>query len=1542
MGEKLYLGLDVGSTTIKLVCIRKDGEIIYTRYQRHNSDVRETLVALLDEAQEELHDLTLVPVATGSAGMALAQSLGMPFVQEVIACTTSIQKIIPTTDVAIELGGEDAKITFFDNSIEQRMNETCAGGTGAFIDQMASFLQTDAAGLNDLAKKHNNIYPIASRCGVFAKTDIMPLLNEGACREDIAASIFQAVVDQTVGGLACGRAIEGNIAFLGGPLYFLSELRKRFIESLELTPAQVLFPDNAHYFVALGAALEIATPPAGLATVPSEIKEFTLKELAQETRSLSKGLGASSALLPPLFSHEKEEKSFKDRHESQRTPRADLSQFKGELFLGFDVGSTTIKSALIDEKGTLYHSSYQNSDGKPLNTVVGILKEIYEKIPAGARIAHAGATGYGGGLIKAALGTDLDEVETVAHYRAAQHLHPEVSFILDIGGQDMKCLHVENGVIDRVMLNEACSAGCGVFVETFAKSLGMSNETFTKEALKASEPVDLGSRCTVFMNSKVKQAQKEGYTVGDIAAGLAYSVVRNALYKVIKTPSPEALGKHVVAQGGSFLNDALLRAFELLSGLKIFRPDISGLMGAYGVALIACEEYAHKTMRISEPIPSGAYQPSTIISKEDLAAFDWKSQTMRCGKCGNRCLLTLSRFSNGTRYISGNRCERGALGSEKKKNKTKIPNLYNYKNSRLFDYYEPLSMEEAYRGQIGIPRALNMFENYPFWFSFFTELGYRVELSSPTNKETYNLGISTIPSQTACYPAKLAHGHVIELIHRGVKDIFFPSIPHEAYEYPEADCNYNCPVVSGYPELLRLNLDALEENNVTLHIPFLPFDCDRTLAKRLHEEMKTFPGNKGLKRSDIRDAIEKGNQEMEKFRKDMRNEGAKVLKQVLEGEGPEFALILAGHPYHIDPGINHGIANMIASMGVAILTEDSVAHLASPPDPLRVVNQWTYHARLYRAAAVAGVFPKVGLVQLTSFGCGLDAVTSDQVQEILENSNRIFTLLKIDEGANLGAARIRIRSLLAAERSRAHVRAMNDSDRNYPPTKGSGGTKDNKDSSYKSGLPILSQLPNINLPTLPDDPGSYLANLSEKVATALLPRPTEATLACASFGKYASRGFAPEKVLPMARTSIGIGGGISIEEPERAIFTEKMRDTHTILVPQMAPIHFGMIESALQTEGYKAKLLPKVDSEAVELGLKYINNDVCFPALMAVGQLIQAVQSGKYDTNKIALLISQTGGGCRATNYIAFLRKAMADTGFSHIPLLSFNISGLEQHPGFEISTSFLKKVVRGGIYGDVLSRLFYRTRPYEIDKGQAKKTLDAQLKVCNQVIDDESQRTFKRTLSGMVEAFSAIPIEEDSRPKVGVVGEIYLKYNPQANNNIMDIIEEEGGEAVPGDLIHFLLYCLYDDIFKADKLAGSKLDALKNRFIIWWIESMRNVARKALAKNPRYGEIKHLKALTEYASSIIELGHQTGEGWLLTAEMVELVRNGVPNIACLQPFACLPNHITGKGVIKELRKQYPLANVAAIDYDSGASQVNQLNRIKLMMAVAHRNHNDK
>ena len=1413
MNNLLHIGLDVGSTTVKVVVMNDKLETIDMSYKRHFSDTKNTVCDCLTELTNKYPNNEFTIALTGSGAMSAANFLELPFIQEVVSCKRAVEKYIPQTDVVIELGGEDAKIIYFDKSIEQRMNGTCAGGTGAFIDQMASLLNTDTAGLNELAKNYKTIYPIASRCGVFAKTDVQPLLNEGAAKEDIAASIFQAVVNQTISGLACGRPIRGNVAFLGGPLNYLSELRQRFIETLHLTPETTIIPEEAHLLVAKGAALDsVNSTPISVEKLKSKIEVLRISH------------DDTSVPLKPLFSIDADYEEFKKRHDNDKVPRVDLNSYTGDAFIGIDAGSTTTKLVLIDRDSNLLYSMYGSNEGNPLNSVIKMLKELYSILPEGVKLRYSGVTGYGEKLIQTALNIDLNEIETIAHYTAAKQFMPNVTSIVDIGGQDMKYIKIKNGVIDNIMLNEACSSGCGSFIETFAKSLNLSIEEFVDEALKSRRPVDLGSRCTVFMNSKIKQAQKEGYSVGDISAGLSYSVIKNAIQKVMKVRDTKTLGDHIVVQGGTFYNDAVLRAFELIVGKNVVRPDISGLMGAYGIALLAKEQFeANFDMEYF----------STISKLDELDKLDIKVTHTRCNLCENHCLLTINKFSNGKKHISGNRCERGAgIVSDN----TKLPNLIKYKFERIFNY-TPLEEKDAPRGTIGIPRVLNMYEDYPFWFTFFTSLGFRVILSEKSNRKTYEKGMESMPSESVCYPAKLAHGHIISLLNAGIKTIFYPCIPYSRKEYEKADNHYNCPIVISYSEVLKNNIEELKDKSIKFLNPFLPFDA-KNLTKRILEldEFKEY----NFTKKELLEAANKAEEEYQNCRNDIHNKGKETLEYIEKNNLK--GIVLAGRPYHVDPEINHGIDTLITSLGLCVLTEDSIANLDEAKRPLRVVDQWMFHARLYAAAEFVGKHDNLELIQLNSFGCGVDAVTTDQVEEILSSYEKMYTLIKIDEVNNLGAVRIRIRSLLASMEKR------------------------------------LSKKHDIS------KEGNYEVN--------------------------------------------------------KIPFTKEMRKDYTILVPQMAPIHFELITTAVASCGYNVELLKECTPHTVETGLKYVNNDACYPSILTTGQMIEALESGKYDLNKTALIMSQTGGGCRATNYIGFIRKALKDAGFEQVPVISFNVVGMEKNAGFKLTIPMVEKLIRSVIYGDLLQKMLTKNRVYEVHKGETQKLFDVWMEKCKKLVQSTNSKEFKQSIYDIVNDFEKIELDTSvEKPKVGIVGEVLIKYHPFGNNFVADLLEKEGAEVILPDFMGFVKFMATHKITFNHLLKTNKTSSKISKIAINLIDIFEKDLRIALANSKKnYLPPCDIWHLEEKVQDVLSIGNQTGEGWFLTAEMIEYIENDIPNIVCVQPFACLPNHVVGKGVIKTIRNKYPEANISPVDYDPGASEANQTNRIKLLMTVAKDN----
>ena len=1415
MQKSLRMGIDVGSTTVKVVLLDQQDNYLYKKYIRHYANILDTVYTLLQEAQVGYENENVHVAITGSGGMAMADKVRIPFVQEVIAETKAIKALYPQTDVIIELGGEDAKVTYLGRTAEHRMNGSCAGGTGAFIDQMATLLQTDASGLNTLAMNADTMYPIAARCGVFAKTDVQALLNQGASHENIAKSVFQAIVNQTIAGLACGHKIEGNVAFLGGPLTFLSELRQCFCDTLALDEEHRIIPENGELFIALGAAL-----------MNDECRQITVGELTNEIGALIGIPMEATDRVDPLFKNEDELNEFRNRHAKAVTPKADIKEAVGPCYLGIDAGSTTLKVVLINANNEIIFSHYGPNHGKPLEKSQELIEQIYGLLPKGAYIAHSGVTGYGEAFLKRALGIDIGEVETIAHYRAAQFFCPDVSFILDIGGQDMKCTKVRNGYIEDIVLNEACSSGCGSFIDTFATSLRLPIEQFAKEGLLAPMPIDLGSRCTVFMNSKVKQAQKEGATVPDIAAGLAYSVIKNALYKVLKVKDPKDLGDHIVVQGGTFYNEAVLRAFEKLMGVEVIRPDVSGLMGAYGMALLASEA--------AEELQN---QHSTLLDMAGLKSLQVSTSMRNCGLCSNNCMLTINAFSDGRTYVTGNRCDRGAGDMIQEKHKP-VPNMVDAKLRRYFDYFLKKNIPE-FEGKlrIGIPRVLNIYEDFPFWFTFFHQLGCEVVLSNYTTKDQYNKAIDTIPSDTACYPAKAVHGHIRDLAEAQVDLIWYPCIQHGPKEFSR-DNNYHCPMVISYPELIRNNMqDVMGET--PFYAPFLPLADKKSLVPALVKALKDLPFSKG----EISDAVEVAWAEQEKCKADYREMTKKTVSRLVAEQVP--TIVLAGRPYHLDSGINHGIPELITSLGMAVLTEDGVAPLGYEIKHLRVVDQWSYHTRLYRAAEFVSRTEGFQIVELNSFGCGLDSIVADQVKDILSAKHKIHTLLKIDEGTNLGAVTIRLRSLQSVmERSmRKH---------------------------HNPEAPVETTI---------DDIPSY--------------------------------------------------------DYDRVVFTEEMSKTYKILVPQMSPLHFQLLDPVLNSEGYDFEMLPAPTREDIEIGLKYINNDACYPAIIVVGQLMSALLSGKYDVDKTAVIISQTGGGCRATNYIGYLRKALIDAGMEQVPILSLNASDMERQPGFKLTKSFLHRMIQAVVYGDALMQCVLATRPYEINPGSADALCDYWIKKLRERITKANIFQYSKYIKNIIDDFDNLPVDKSKpRPRVGVVGEIYVKFHPSANNNINELIEKEGGEVVTSGLLDFFLYCAMDSTYRAKHLDGTWLSGFFGSLAREALELYRLPYAKAVAASKNFDPLQRMTKVAKEAAHFIDLGNQCGEGWFLTGDMIDLIEKGAKQVVCLQPFGCLPNHVSGKGMVKTLSEAYPDVRIAAIDYDPGSSAVNQANRLKLLLAT--------
>lgn len=1682
--KPLRVGLDIGSTTVKAVVLDQSdslGDTLFSDYRRHHANVRATVAGLLVDIHKKLVDLGRgdEPIRlsiTGSGGLALADNLHVPFIQEVIAETEAIDKEYPQADVIIELGGEDAKITYLKPTPEQRMNGSCAGGTGAFIDQMSTLLDTDAAGLNEMAKSYENLYPIASRCGVFAKTDLQPLINDGAAKPDLAASIFTAVATQTIAGLASGRPIHGTVIFLGGPLFFMSELRAAFQRALEGKVDEFIVPTDAHLYVAYGSALQADTDSDDQG---HHFEAYTCDEILKRLDEL-KNLPSNTPTMPPLFPTEADREDFNKRHHKEHIHIGTLEGAHGPHFLGIDAGSTTIKATLVNDDREIVWSSYANNEGSPLTAAINIVKKIQSELPEGAWIARSCATGYGEGLITTGLHLDEGVVETMAHYRGAEMVSPGVTAVIDIGGQDMKYLAITDGVIDSIAVNEACSSGCGSFLQTFAMSMGLTIQEFTQKALASTHPVDLGSRCTVFMNSSVKQAQKEGASIEDIAAGLCYSVVRNALYKVIKLRDSGELGDTVVVQGGTFLNDAVLRAFELLTEREVTRPNIAGLMGAFGAALTARMHYediadddnahvgadgrsvdaaaAEESAAGDEPnaaahageivVDGVRHTVSSILTGEALNEMSMTTERDVCKLCQNHCKLTITTFSDGSRFVTGNRCERGG---DAKKKRSDRPNLYDYKYKRCFAYRR-LTDKNATRGEIGIPRALNMYENYPFWFTLLTSLGFKVMISGRSSHELFETGIESIASENICYPAKLVHGHIKWLLNKGMKTIFYPCVSYEDNLVPNTDNHYNCPVVANYPLVVGANMPELRDPDVRYMHPYFNLANHELMVDRIVEEFAWA----SVSREEAETAVKAAYAEDKVFKHDVQQEGLKALAYMKEHDCR--GIVLAGRPYHIDPEINHGIPETICALGMVVLSEDSICELQPGEKldltdflsegeedprkknangfrhvddrkvtvnrmPLRVTNQWAYHSRLYAAAHFVASYPGLELVQLNSFGCGLDAITTDQVAEILADKADVYTLLKIDEVSNLGAAKIRLRSLKAAVEEREANKARmakaalatsdesgsaeSDAPRNAAHAAAQAAARKAQEQAESDLATAQAALAEAQAAVAAaeakvkaaDRPVDAADAGSDAAAPANAPKSTgfrktgskaptpgrqvllDATMAANpkltkamrdASKRAAKRDIADVRLAALgdgttndaanaksksAKSKSGHNNATMSRYAHREKFVKDMKKDYTIVAPQMSPIHFSLVESVIRSGGYKFDILKHASREDVETGLKYVNNDACYPAIMVIGQLIDAILEGKYDPDKVCLAITQTGGMCRATNYFGLIRKALIDAGYPQIPVIAISTQGLEDNPGFKVTPALLHRTVKALILGDLLMKCLYRVRPYEVEKGAANRLYEQWDVIVRETLEHHGfSKTAAKTpwlkrrylpypvlAREIVKSFDALPLKDVPRKvRVGVVGEILVKYQPDANNHVVDVIESQDCEAVVPGIMEFMTTRPYITDWN-EKYLGTGGNKTLYALMRWSLDRYNAPIKAAIATS--HGKFKQddpMPELVEKAAEVTSIGVQAGEGWLLTAEILELIEQGCPNVICAQPFACLPNHVTGRGMFGKIRRLHPEANIVSIDYDPGASEANQLNRIKLMIAAAKKAHKAK
>ena len=1411
-----FAGIDIGSTTAKAVILDANGGLVFSRYYRHQGKTVETTRGIFQEAFECLGDVQLDLAVTGSAGMGAAEAFMVPFVQEVVASAYFIGKHFPDVRTFIEIGGEDSKIIFFDDNgrPDIRMNGSCAGGTGAFIDQMAVLLNVDVSELDALAGKSTQTYPIASRCGVFAKTDVQALLSRHVSKENVTASVFHSVALQVITALSCGRDMERKFLMGGGPLTFNPNLRKTFANLLGIEhPDDLVIPDQPELIPALGAAMIRNGEP---------FRARISRLLSMSEMEVTGEANRRSQRLQPLFESKAEFRIWQERHGQARVPRVDLVDVRDRnLFLGIDSGSTTVKIVLVDEKGRLVLGHYGANNGDPILAATNGLSEMmgkFAEVGFHPRIVRSAATGYGESLIRAAFGLQDGVVETMAHYRAARRFEPDVSFILDIGGQDMKAIYVHDHAVAEIQVNEACSSGCGSFIETFAHSLGYGVQEFAEIACKKNSPFDLGTRCTVFMNSKVKQALREGASISDISAGLAYSIITNALFKVLKLNNTDLLGDKIVVQGGTFRNSAVLRAAELLLGKEVIRPDIPELMGAYGAALTALSN--HRT---------GPGEPTARIALDGLAtAAAFTQEEVRCNGCENMCAVLELRFGNGNRFYTGNRCEQYFSNDPGRKHKGK--NLIDEQIKLLFGQNMEPDGEPILT--YGIPRCLNMYENFPFWSAFLTTCGFRVVLSSPSNLKLHEKGASTVMSENICFPAKLAHGHILDLVGKKVDRIFYPTVVYEQEEYQDSLNTYNCPVVTGYPDLVRNAIDPLRKFGIPLDSPAISFKNLKFLRDQLYLFFMQF----GIDYKTVARGVEKGMAAQKNYREKLKARARSLIAGV-EKQGRTL-IVLAGRPYHVDPLINHGVPNLLADLGVDVISENAAflnTHLPSLSN-VNVLTQWSYTNRLYATAMWVNGKPNAQMVQLTSFGCGPDAISSDEVRDILRSSGKIHTLIKMDEIANLGAVRIRLRSMLEAQ-------------------------KENKGNRQATG------------------------KVRKKINHSIMGKGSKKTL----------------------------------------------------IVPYFSPFYSPLIPSAFRPLGHNVEVLPPQDKASVEFGLKTINNDMCYPAILIAGDIIKAFDSGRYDPENTAILLTQTGGQCRASSYVSLIGKGLAAAGLENVPVIPLLAQGIDPQAGLTIDAKELvKRLALGVVFADPLARMYLATVAREKTPGAAKNLHGKYLSEMETGVENADYPHLLNLLRKAVADFNGIEIRQEPIPRIGIVGEIFVKYNFFANGNIIDWLSTQGVEVVLPTLQSYFSQCFINETFDQKALFKRSFhDRIKFRLLEIFSEYHLGQIDRVMQEFRFYRKSYNLRKLSEITSEVVSLANQFGEGWLLTAEMIAMLKEEVNNIVCLQPFGCIANHITGRGAEKKLKEMFPRLNLLSLDMDAGSSEVNILNRLHFMAAAA-------
>ncbi|MBN1146847.1 MAG: 2-hydroxyacyl-CoA dehydratase [Anaerolineales bacterium] len=1399
------IGIDVGSTTTKVVVLDENAELRFSSYRRHKTETLLTLSAILQEALGALGDIDFKLLITGSAGLGISEKYALPFIQEVVASAEIVERLYPQVRTLIDIGGEDAKMIFFnrDGVPDIRMNGSCAGGTGAFIDEMANLLDIPVSAINDLAQSSATIHPMASRCGVFAKTDVQNLLSRDVSRQDIAASVLHAVVLQILATLARGYDPQPLILFSGGPLTFIPALRTAFLKVLKLDETDVLQAKHSELLSAMGAAL-----------AHSESQDrYTLAGLLEQLKSEGQGLAQHKRRLRPLFDDPYQRQHWQAARAAHKIEQVDIYAVEGApCYLGVDSGSTTSKLTLIDEQGRVAFKYYASNKGNAIRAVQdGLLamRRQFETCQEPPHILRSVVTGYGEDLIRCAFGFDDGMVETLAHFRAARAFDQQVSFILDIGGQDMKAIFVRDGYIDNIEINEACSSGCGSFIESFARSLGYEMADFASLACDSLEPCDLGSRCTVFMNSRVKQALREAAEVSDISAGLAYSVIKNAIYKVLKVSDTSVLGDHIVVQGGTFRNPAIHKALENLVGRPVTCPDLAELMGAYGAALTA-----------RDAVRQNGLQPSNFVGLDNLETVsDYEKRQIHCRGCENRCAVTKLIFSNGNVFYTGNRCERTFTNSGKKTRQG--VSVHDYKYPLLFDRQaEPPSAPLA---TIGIPRVLNMYENFPFWNTLLVECGFKVQLSDPSSNELFQLGAASVMSENICFPAKLVHGHIENLIQKGVDRIFYPMVFFEQCEFADAANCFNCPIVSGYPDVVRSAIDPQGAHGIALDQPSISFKDIKLLMKACQQYLQDL----GVKRGVIKRAFERALEAQAVYKRQVREYQAKVLREA-RADGRQVILLL-GRPYHLDPLINHGAPRLLTNLGVDVICEDGLPMAEGQTlDNRYILTQWEYLNRYFYAARWAGQQEDVEVVQLNSFACGPDAYTLDEIKNILRSYGKSHTVVRIDEIESSGSTRLRLRSLIETLRSQERPRRV-----------------------YK---------------------------------------------------------------------------------PRKAVKLYKAEDREkTVLVPYFSHFCAPTVAGPLLSMGYKLETLPPPDHESVEIGLKYTQNEICYPGIIVIGDLIKALQSGKYDLDNIAVGSWQTGGQCRASSILSLLKRALIAAGFERVPVVALTTnSRLHEQPGFDLNLrEYVYKALMAGMYSDTIAAMYYATAVREVNKGEARALADRLLEpLLNGALELNRENILNR-LDKAVEAFNGIATHMRSYPRVGIVGEIYVKFNSFVNNRVAQwLIDNQIEVMMPPFLEFFSGWFVSANVQVRENLRKLDLQWLlanvMDRYVSGILDDVEAVQRKFKHYHPSHT----IHDLAQKAQQIVALTHQYGEGWLIAGEIGELMEQGVQNVLCLQPFGCIANQVVAKGVAKRLKEKYPALNLLFLDLDAGVSEVNYFNRM--------------